>query len=176
MFCNRQTILRTTSIVSVMAVLSTNVTANAAGLNPGLKASLGKIESVSTSLSDIPSMSSDPILDWRNPKHIFEFDLSDTNWTTALSVVLSVDPLGQVDATAPIYMRLNDGKEIRLKTKGRGFDARITLNPSELRETGNKLAIYLGTPSGEQCFLPQHGQWSVDLRASSLKVRSRAKG
>jgi len=176
MFCNRQTILRTTSIVSVMAVLSTNVTANAAGLNPGLKASLGKIESVSTSLSDISSMSSDPILDWRNPKHIFEFDLSDTNWTTALSVVLSVDPLGQVDATAPIYMRLNDGKEIRLKTKGRGFDARITLNPSELRETGNKLAIYLGTPSGEQCFLPQHGQWSVDLRASSLKVRSRAKG
>lgn len=175
MFYNRQTILKTASMTAMMAVLSTNVTANAAVLNPGLKTTVGAVQSNSVSFSELTPKLSDPILDWRAPSHTIEFDLADSDWTSGLSLILSADPMGRVNPTTPFFVRLNSGDPIRINTKGKGFDARIKLKTSELRETKNKLTIYLGAPKNASCFLPKDGEWSINLQGSSLKLRTRAK-
>jgi hypothetical protein len=115
------------------------------------------------------------VIDWRQPVLEMSFDLSEADLIDKLDLLLTADPLGKVSPNTPLLVQFNNDIPQRISTRGRGFDARITLNSSKARARRNTIRVTYDTPRGAECVLPQHGGWLVDLKNSKLVVNGRAK-
>ena len=114
-------------------------------------------------------------LDWRQPTLQLYFDLPPAERTSEIILTLSADPLTTVAANAPLQVQFNNAKPVPVLSNGRGFEARIPLDASNARDNRNSLRIIYPTPAGSECVTPTHGEWSVDLAASTLRMGGRAK-
>lgn len=115
------------------------------------------------------------VMDWKNPSVEFTFDMADADWTDALELFISADPLGRVSSRTPLMVQFNNGKPIPLVTRGQGFDSRIKLDKAKIRPRRNKIKFTYKTPSGAECLLPDHGGWRLNFKESFVVVKARAK-
>ncbi len=113
------------------------------------------------------------ILDWRRPFTTVNFDVPGGNYANGLTLKLSATPQKGVSSSTPLMISLNNGKPIPVRSNGYRFDAEIKLETLRLRATGNELKITYKTPSGQDCLLPNHGSWTVDMARSKLVMKSR---
>jgi hypothetical protein len=171
----RQRLLTTIGVTAVLVASTSFVTAEASITDAQLKTAVTPSSTQSTSFSSLKPISGHPVLDWRNSSQTFSFDVPDMNWTSNLKVTLSADPVGNVSKTTPLFIQLNDDEPIKVSTRGRGFDATVSLNPAKLRTRNNRLRVFFGEQSGSECLLPQDGTWTVNLDKSKIWVRSNAK-
>ena len=142
---------------------------------PGLKTAAGKSQTQTASLSAFTSTSIKPVLDGRNPNYTMKFDVPETDWTSSLRLSLSADPVGDMPLDADIYVQLNQSTPIRVATRGRGFDASLSLETAGIRPRDNVLNIFYKAPNGADCLSGQNGGWALNLNASKLTLQSRAK-
>lgn len=171
----RQKTLKTAAVSALLIAGPSAVTANAAINNPGLKTPVARTIATTVPLTKLDFVQNSPVLDWRNPAYTLKFDISDTDWTSALKLILSVDPVGPVSGDAPIYVQFNTDKPVKLNTRSSGFDARVELDPAKVRPRGNTLRVYYDSPIGSDCLKSEHGAWVINLEASQLIQRSHAK-
>jgi|GEM_PF-4294110 len=115
----------------------------------------------------------DPVLDWRNPQTTLSFDIPDNNWTDSLEFLISADPRGQLTRNAKITVSFNDGPDIPIRTQGKGFDARITLDKSRLKKRGNSIRLSYQPGSGGPCVSRQDGGWDLNLKHSTVIITAR---
>lgn len=174
----RQKTLMSIAAFALLAATGSAVTAQA-GINevnnPGLKTPLGKSQTQTAALSDFTRLSEKPVLDWRNPNYSLIFDVPDMNWTSSLRLSLSADPVGNIPRNAEIYVQLNQGAPVKVSTKGRGFDALLTLDTANTLPRNNVLNIFYDIPAGSECLKPQDGAWVLNLDRSILTLRNRTK-
>ncbi len=174
----RQKTFMSITAFALLAATGPAVTAQA-GINeinnPGLKTPLGKSQTQTAALSEFTRLSEKPVLDWRNPNFSLTFDIPDMNWTSSLRLSLSADPVGNIPRNAEIYVQLNQESPVKISTKGRGFDALLTLETASIRPRNNVLNIFYGVPAGAECLQPQNGAWVLNLDRSILTLRSRTK-
>jgi len=152
-----------------LGALAMPVTANAAVHSPQGRSVVYKAK-----LSAVDGLDA-RILDWRNPSLEFIFDGSDTDWTDGVELLLSADPIGDVSRRTPLMVQFNNGMPTPVITRGRGFDARIKLDPSHIRPRNNKIRFTYNTPAGSECLSPQHGGWRLDFKNSLIIIKARAK-
>lgn len=171
----RHRMLTTIGVTALLMTSASFVTAEASTSKAKLKASVTASATESTTFSTLRSPSGHSVLDWRNPSQTFQFDVPSMNWTSALKITLSADPVGNVSSRAPLYVQFNNGDPIKVNTRGRGFDAPITLDPAKVRAKNNVIRVFYGAPSNAECLLPQHGAWTLNLEKSKLSVRSNPK-
>jgi len=114
-------------------------------------------------------------LDWRQPTLQLYFDLPPAERTSEIVLTLSADPLTTVARNAPLQVQFNNSKPVPVRSNGRGFEARIPFDAAKSRTHHNSLRITFPTPKGEECVTPAHGEWSVDLAASTIRIAGRAK-
>jgi len=115
------------------------------------------------------------VLNWRNPSLEVSFDASDTDWTDGIELLLSADPLGNVNRRTPLMVQFNNGQPTPVITRGQGFDARIQFDPALIRPRNNTIKFTYNTPAGETCLSPQHGGWRLDFKNSKVIIKARAK-
>ena len=108
-------------------------------------------------------------LDSRTPALELRFDLSQADVINRVALTLSADPLPGVDPSLPLLVQFNNGKPVPLKTRGRGFDATVALEPSRARATGNVLRLSHAVPCGAG------GGYALNLDQSSLRIDARPK-
>ncbi len=172
-FCQKR--LKIMASTALLTLGMSAVTATAAINNPGLKAPVTQNFTQSMSLSALNMDIDAPVLDWRNPIYSVKFDVPNTDWTSAVTFTLSIDPVGGVDTKAPIYVQLNTDTPVKLNTRGAGFDARVELDPAKIRPRGNVLRVYYAAPQSADCLSAEHGAWVINLEASKLTLRRNAK-
>lgn len=114
-------------------------------------------------------------LDWRQPALQLYFDLPPAERTSEIVLTLSADPLTRVAAIAPLQVQFNDTAPVPILSNGKGFEARIPFDAALARDHRNSLRIIYPAPSGSDCVTAAHGEWSVDLANSTLKIGGRAK-
>lgn len=174
----RQKSLLTVTALALLATAGPGVTAQAS-LNvidyPGLKTPQGASITQSAPFSAFTNQSVKPVLDWRTPSYVLKFDVPDMNWTSSLRLSLSADPVGDMSRDAEIYVQFNQSDPIKVTTKGRGFDAFLSLETAKVRPRNNVLKIFYGVPASSVCLQAQHGAWVLNLEASKLTLQSRAK-
>jgi hypothetical protein len=174
----RQKTFMSITAFALLAATGPAVTAQA-GINeinnPGLKTPLGKSQTQTAALSDFTRLSEKPVLDWRNQNYSLTFDVPDMNWTSLLRLSLSADPVGNIPRNAEIYVQFNQEPPVKISTKGRGFDALLTLETASIRPRNNVLNIFYGVPAGAECLQSQNGAWVLNLDRSILTLRSRTK-
>lgn len=174
----RQKTLLSVTALALLAGAGPAVTAQAANAAidyPGLKTPMGQIQTRTVSLSDFTSPSGKPVLDWRTPTYSLKFDVPDMDWTSSLQLTLSMDPVGTVSPDADIYVQFNQAAPVKVVTKGRGFDARLSLEAARVRPRGNILRVMYQAPAQAECLRPQDGAWALNLVASKLTRRHQAK-
>jgi len=115
------------------------------------------------------------VLDWRNPSVEFTFDMADADWTDDLELLLSADPLGNVNPSSPVMVQFNNSKPTPVHTRGKGFDARIKLDPARIRPRRNKVTFTYKATAGAECLTPQQGGWQLNFKESFVVVKARAK-
>lgn len=166
-------------LLASTAILFTASAADASSVsNPGLQFQPGARVSHSAPLDQMLNLDGTietVTLDWRRPSIEMSFDLSESERTQALELVLSADPVGRVDPSTPILVQFNTGKPTPVITNGRGFEAVIPFKPQLSRPRRNIVRIIFPTPEGADCLAERHGQWSVDLKTSRLNIQSRTK-
>ncbi len=113
-------------------------------------------------------------LDWRQPTLQLYFDLPPAERTSEIVLTLSADPLTRVAADAPLQVQFNNSKPVPVYSNGQGFEARIPFDAAVSRKRGNSLRIIYPNPKGSDCVTPAHGEWSVDLANSTLRMAGRA--
>ena len=180
----RQKTLLSVTALALLALAGPAVTAQADVKTidyPGLKTPVGQSEtrtlplSAFTGTSEKPGAAEKPILDWRRPSFALKFDIPDTDWTSSLQLTLSADPVGNAPRDAEIYVQFNDAAPLKVSTQGRGFDARLSLDPAHVRPRENVLTIFYKTPNTAECLQETDGAWALNLTTSRLTLRSRAK-
>ena len=113
-------------------------------------------------------------LDWQRPSLELYFDLPPAERTSEIILTLSADPLTSVARHAPLEVQFNNSKPVPIVSNGRGFEARLPFNAAQSRVRRNIIRITYPVPEGSDCVAPAHGAWSVDLAASSIRLRGRA--
>jgi len=160
---------------AILVASASFVTAEASITDSRLKTAVTPSSTQNTPFSSLLSPTGHPVLDWRNSSQTFSFDIPDMNWTSSFKVTLSADPVGNVTKSTPLFIQLNADEPIEISTRGRGFDATVSLNPAKLRTRNNTLRILYGKTSGSECLLPQDGAWTINLDKSKIWVRSNTK-
>ena len=166
---NRHTAFKMLMSAALLGALAMPVTANAAVHSPQGRSVVYKAK-----LSAVDGLDA-RILDWRNPSLEFIFDGSDTDWTDGVELLLSADPMGDVSRRTPLMVQFNNGMPTPVITRGRGFDARIKLDPAHIRPRNNKIRFTYDTPAGSECLSSQHGGWRLDFKNSLIIIKARAK-
>ena len=113
-------------------------------------------------------------LDWQRPSLELFFDLPPAERTSEIVLTLSADPLSTVARNAPLQVQFNNSEPVPIKSKGRGFEARLPFDAAQSRGRRNVIRITYPVPNGADCVAPAHGAWSVDLAASTIRTRGRA--
>lgn len=142
---------------------------------PGLKTAVGKSQTQMAPLSAFTSSSIKPVLNRRNPSYTMKFDMPETDWASLLRLSLSADPVGNMPRDADIYVQLNQASPIKVATRGRGFDASLSLETAGIRPRDNVLNIFYKVLNEANCLPGQDGGWALNLDASKLTLQSRAK-
>ncbi len=174
----RQHALKSVAVIALLATSIPSVTAQAESRDidyPGLKTAAGKNQTQTAPLSAFTSPSPKPVLDWQNPNYTVKFDVPETDWTSSLRLSLSADPVGNMPRSAEIYVKFNQAAPIKVVTKGRGFDAALSLETTGIRSRGNVLNIYYAAPTDSNCLQSRDGGWALNLDESKLTLQSRAK-
>jgi len=164
-------------MIALLGASIPSVTAQAESLAmeyPGLKTAAGKSQTQTASLSAFTT-SIKPVLDGRNPSYTMKFDVPETDWASSLRLSLSADPVGDMPLDADIYVQLNQSTPIKIATRGRGFDASLSLETAGIRPRDNVLNIFYKAPNETDCLSSQAGGWALNLNASKLTLQSRAK-
>lgn len=169
-----------TSRVAAMVLLLSTAALPQTGYAASYLDALPKAQKTSytASLAEITqgdSSRSTRTLDWRQPTLQLYFDLPPAERTSEIVLTLSADPLTRVAANAPLQVQFNNAKPVPVLSNGRGFEARIPLDAANARDHRNSLRIIYPTPAGSECVIPDHGEWSIDLAASTLQMGGRAK-
>ena len=113
-------------------------------------------------------------LDWQRPEIELYFDLPPAERTSEIVLTLSADPLTRVARGAPLQIQFNNSKPVPVMSNGRGFEARLPFDAAQSRGRRNIIRITYPTPDGAACVAPAHGAWSIDLAASTIRMRGRA--
>ncbi len=150
--------------------LTTSLAVNAAVV-PG-ESNRAKVYTASVDLAELSGFD-EQVLDWRRPFTTVRFDVPGGNYADGLVLKLSATPQKGVSSSTPLMISLNNGKPIPVRSNGYRFDAEIKLETLRLRSTGNELKITYKTPSGQDCLLPNHGSWTVDMSRSKIIMKSR---
>lgn len=169
---------RTVRIAALISLLSTSAlpqTAQAAsyldsiprGASTAYTASLADLTHAEKSLTT-------RTLDWQRPSIDLYFDLPPAERTSEIVLTLSADPLTTVARNAPLQVQFNNAKPVPVISNGRGFEARLPFNAAQSRERRNIIRITYPVPKGYDCVAPGHGAWSIDLAASTIRMRGRA--
>ena len=115
-------------------------------------------------------------LDWRQPSLELVFDLPPAERTSEIILTLSADPLSRVTPNAPLQVQFNDGKPVPVLSNGKGFEARIPFDAALSRARHNTIRITYPASANSDCVTPSDGAWSIDLAASTLRMKGTAKG
>lgn len=143
-----------------------------------LRLSRGEATSYTASLADMTHgdvYRTTHTLDWRQPTLQLWFDLPASERTSEIVLNLSADPLTRVSAGTPLQVQFNNDTPVPVMSNGRGFEATLSFDPAKGRDRRNSLRITYATPAGADCVTPEHGQWSIDLVQSTLKIAGRAR-
>lgn len=114
-------------------------------------------------------------IDWRQPEMKLKFDLTESDWIDGIDLILSMNPSGQVSRRGPILVSLNNSAPLKMNPYGQSFDARLRFDESFVRAKGNVITIRVPVPDGGTCLTTEHGGWNVNVKKSSIVVRTRAK-
>ena len=119
------------------------------------------------------------LLDWRSPSVDIYFDVPESDWIDGAELLLSAQPSAKsrtnVSTHMPVMVSLNGAQSVPVYAKGRGFDARITLNKTHMRRSRNKLTIRYHAPAPPNCLSDKTGAWNIDFSRSSVVVKARPK-
>jgi len=168
----------TTRIAALLTLLST-----AALPQTGFAASYldnihrGAKTTYSSSLADITNTEetrATRTLDWQRSSIDLFFDLPPAERTSEIVLTLSADPLTRVAKNSPLEVQFNNSKPVKVRSNGRGFEARLPFDAAKSRNKRNVIRITYPTPNGADCVTPAHGAWSIDLSASKLRIAGRA--
>lgn len=113
-------------------------------------------------------------LDWQRPSIELYFDLPPAERTSEIVLTLSADPLTTVARNAPLQIQFNNAEPVPVVSNGRGFEARLPFDAAQSRGRRNIIRITYPVPDGYDCVAPAHGAWSVDLAASTIRMKGRA--
>ena len=113
-------------------------------------------------------------LDWQRPSIELYFDLPPAERTSEIVLTLSADPLTTVARNAPLQIQFNNAKPVPVVSNGRGFEARLPFDTAQSRTRRNTIRITYPVPEGHDCVAPAHGAWSIDLAASTIRMKGRA--
>lgn len=122
---------------------------------------------------DAITSQNESVLDWRSPNIDITFDMPGGDHARSLVLKLAATPQNGVSASTPLLISLNGSKPVPVHSEGYQFDAEIVLPQTRLRPRANHLTISYKTPSGADCLLPGHGQWTIDMARSSLVIKAR---
>jgi len=125
-------------------------------------------------ITNAESFNATRTLDWQRPSINLYFDLPPGERTSEIVLKLSADPLTRVAHNSPLEVQFNNSKPVKVRSNGRGFEARIPFDAAKSRNTRNVIRITYPTPKGADCIMPTHGAWSIDLSASTLRIGGRA--
>jgi len=114
-------------------------------------------------------------IDWRQPDMKLKFDLTEADWIDGIDLILSMTPNGNVSRRGPVLVSLNNSAPLKVHPYGQGFDARLRFDENFVRAKGNVITIRVPTPDGAPCLTSDHGGWDVNVKKSSIVVRTRAK-
>jgi len=131
-----------------------------------------------TSLNDVTNFLASQTtrtLDWRQPTIELAFDLPPSERTTEIILTLSADPLTRVTPNAPLQVQFNNGKPVPVRSNGKGFEARIPFDAALSRSRHNTIRITYPASTNSDCVTPSDGAWSIDLAASTLRMKGTAK-
>lgn len=148
-------------------------TAEAATTTPN-KTQKNSVRVMKASFSDILNQDSLTI-DWRGNVAELHFTLPEREYYNSLDLFLSASPRGNVSKSVPLKITYNGGKAIPLYGNRSRFDAQIRLDASRIRPSRNRVKIEFAAPQSDQCLLPHHGQWTVDLKKTKIVARARRK-
>lgn len=119
------------------------------------------------------------LLDWRSPSVDIYFDVPESDWIEGAELLISAQPSAKsrtnVSTHMPIMVSLNGAQSVPVYAKGRGFDARITLNKTHMRRSRNKLTIRYHAPAAPDCLSDKTGAWNIDFSRSSVVLKARPK-
>ncbi|WP_017930130.1 cellulose biosynthesis cyclic di-GMP-binding regulatory protein BcsB [Robiginitomaculum antarcticum] len=113
------------------------------------------------------------ILDWRSPQARITFDMPGGDHARSLVLRLAATPQDGVSRSTPLLIRLNGSNPIPVHSDGYPFEAEIILPEDRLRPGKNSVTINYKTPSGADCLLPGHGQWTIDMARSAIILNAR---
>ena len=102
------------------------------------------------------------------------FDLPASERTSDIVLKLSADPVGRVSGLAPLQVSFNGAKPVPVLSRGQGFEARLPFDAALSKRSRNSIRITYPAPTGAECVMPNHGQWSVDMANSTLSMSGRA--
>jgi len=114
-------------------------------------------------------------IDWRQPEMKLRFDLTESDWIDGIDLILSMSPQGDVSRRGPVLVSLNNSAPLKMHPYGQSFDARLRFDESFVRAKGNVITIRVPVPDGGPCLTAEHGSWNVNVKKSSIVVRTRAK-
>ena len=114
-------------------------------------------------------------IDWRQPEMKLKFDLTESDWIDGIDLILSMSPQGNVATRGPVLVSLNNSAPLKMNPYGQSFDARLRFDESFVRPKNNVITIRVPAPDGAPCLTSEHGHWDVNVKKSSIVVRTRAK-
>ena len=175
----KHTVVKTAFLTLLASAALPIGSANAASyLDDGYRVKKGEKTAYTATLSEITKGDihrTTRTLDWRQPSLQLWFDLPASERTSEITLNLSADPVTRVPGHAPIQVQFNNDKPVPVHSNGHGFEATLSLDPALGRPRRNSLRIIFPAPEGEDCVTPDHGQWSIDLAASNLSIKGRAR-
>ncbi len=171
---------RTGRVAAIIALLSTTALPQTGFAASYLDSNIKAVKtSYFTSLNDVtkfPTTQTTRTLDWRKPSMELVFDLPPAERTTEIVLTLSADPLTRVTPNAPLQVQFNNGKPVPVRSNGKGFEARIPFDAALSRARHNTIRITYPAAVNSDCVTPSDGAWSIDLAASTLRMKGTAKG
>ncbi len=126
-------------------------------------------------LSDLAANGEKMLLDWRKPSQTLKFDVPETDFIPSITLTLSADPLHKSGPSQSLFVQFNQDTPVEIKSTGRGFDAKITLNNGSLRTTNNLIRIFTEQQDAAYCGSEKDTGWIVDLASSKIAIQRQAK-
>lgn len=170
---------KTTRIAALLTLLSTAAlpqTGYAASYLDAIHKPAPKTVYTSTlaDMTNAESFRATRTLDWQRPQIELFFDLPPGERASEIVLRLSADPLTRVARNSPLEVQFNNSKPVKVRSNGRGFEARLPFDAAHSRRSHNVIRITYPTPEGADCVTPSHGAWSIDLSNSTLRIGGRA--